>query len=85
MGSVAVARARQAYQRAHQVKVECPSRTTNVTATYLLLHRCCSGGGTCVGNGAGPVIIVLSQRDGPHQTRAQRGKIFGVEKCVRTL
>ena len=27
-------------------------------------------------NGAGPVIIALSQRSGPHQTRAQRGTFF---------
>ena len=42
-----------------------------MTTAYLLLHRCCPGGGTCVGNGAGPVIIALSQRS-------------GAKKCVRS-
>ena len=51
----------------------------------LLLHRCCPGGGMCVGNGAGRVIISLSQRSGSKQTRAQRGNYLGIETCVRIL
>ena len=77
--------ARQAHQHAHQAKLDCPSRTTNVTTAYRLLHRSCSGRGTCVGNGAGPVIIALSQHSGLQQMRAQHGKFWGVEKCVRKL
>ena len=85
VGGASVVRARQAHQRAHQVKLDCPSRTTNVTTAYRLLHRSCSGRGTCVGNGAGSVIIALSQHSGLQQMRAQRGKFWGVEKCVRKL
>ena len=64
----------QALKHVHQAKEECPSRTTDVTTTFLLLHVCGPGGGTFAGDGR-PVIIAMSKHSGPQ----------GVEKCVRNF